>query len=83
MKLATESSVHSVGMVSVLYGASQLLVWLEEKSVTDEQALEMYAKMEEYFGELPDPEHEPIRFAHCVKVYKYYNKPLDENPEVV
>lgn len=51
--------------------------------MTDEQALEMYAKMEEYFGELPDPEHEPIRFAHCVKVYKYYNKPLDENPEVV
>jgi hypothetical protein len=51
--------------------------------VTDEEALEMYAKMEIYFGQLPNPEQEPIRFAHYVKIYKYYNKPLDEIPEVV
>lgn len=42
--------------------------------MTDEEVIKMYESMLEYFGELPDPEHEPIRFAHYVKVYRYYNK---------
>jgi len=27
----------------------------------------------EIFGTLPDPDHEPMRFAHFVKMYKYYH----------
>jgi len=40
--------------------------------VTDEEVIAMYDAMLEHFGSLPDPVHEPIRFAHYVKVYKYY-----------
>lgn len=48
--------------------------------MTDEQALEMYEALKTYFGDdLPDPEHEPIRFAYYVKVYKYYNQPVEES----
>lgn len=50
--------------------------------MTDEQVLAKYEKMLEYFGELPDPEHEPRRFAHFVKVYDYYNPTLDENVDL-
>ena len=42
--------------------------------MTDEEVLKMYEDMLEYFGELPNPEHEPRRFAHYVKVYKYYKE---------
>lgn len=46
--------------------------------MTDEEAIAKYEAMEEYFGEtLPDPEHEPIRFAHYVKVFDYYNTPQE------
>lgn len=42
--------------------------------MSDEEALKIYDLMVEYFGDdLPDPEHEPIRFAHFFKVFKYYN----------
>ena len=40
--------------------------------MTDEQITEIYQKMLEMFKVLPNPEHEPIRFAYCVKLYKYY-----------
>jgi hypothetical protein len=40
--------------------------------VTDQEVIDMYEAMEQYFGSLPDPIHEPIRFAHYVKVYQYY-----------
>jgi hypothetical protein len=44
--------------------------------MTDEDALMQYERMKEIFGDsLPDPEHEPIRFAHFVKMYKYYHSP--------
>jgi hypothetical protein len=82
VKFLIANLAHGAGMVFALYGVYQLLVWLEEKSVTDEQVLAKYEKMLEYFGELPDPEHEPIRFAHCVKVYDYYNPVVDENPDL-
>ena len=42
--------------------------------MTDEEVLKMYEDMLEYFGELPNPEHEPIRFRHYVKVYRYYKE---------
>lgn len=45
--------------------------------MTDEEVLKMYEDMLEYFGELPNPEHEPRRFAHCVKVYRYYKERKD------
>lgn len=40
--------------------------------MTDEEVLRMYDAMLEYFGELPNPEQEPKRFAHYVKMYRYY-----------
>ena len=44
--------------------------------MSDEEVLHHYEKMREIFGdELPDPEHEPVRFAYFVKVYKYYHVP--------
>jgi hypothetical protein len=33
-------------------------------------------RMEEMFGELPDPIHEPIRFSFYVKLYRYYTNRL-------
>jgi hypothetical protein len=30
------------------------------------------ADMEDKFGTLPNPDHQPIQFAHIVKLYKYY-----------
>lgn len=42
--------------------------------MTDEEVLKIYEKMLEIFGDdLPNPEQEPIRFAHFVKVYKHYH----------
>ena len=41
--------------------------------MSDEEVLYHYNRMVEIFGDhLPNPEHEPIRFAYYVKVYKYY-----------
>jgi hypothetical protein len=49
--------------------------------MTDEDALAIYNLMVEYFGDdLPDPEHEPIRFAHFYKVFKYYNSMEQHEP---
>ena len=42
--------------------------------MTDEEALNLYEQMVEYFGFMPSPIHEPIRFAHYVKVYRYYKE---------
>ncbi len=49
--------------------------------MTDEEAIKMYEEMLEWFGELPNPDHHPIQFAHCVKLFKYYKerKPSDNN----
>ena len=40
--------------------------------MTDQEVIDMYEAMLKHFGSLPDPIHEPIRFAHYVKVYQYY-----------
>jgi hypothetical protein len=32
----------------------------------------MLDEMYEHFGTLPSPEHEPKRFKHYVKLFKYY-----------
>ena len=43
--------------------------------MTDDEVLKMYERMQEVFGdELPDPEHEPIKFAYYVKIFKYLYK---------
>ena len=31
-------------------------------------------RMYNMFGDLPDPKHEPIRFAFYVKLYKFYTQ---------
>lgn len=44
--------------------------------MTDEEVLYHYNKMVEIFSsDLPDPDHEPRRFAFYVKLYKYYHLP--------
>lgn len=42
--------------------------------MTEEELVLVISEMEEMFGTLPSPEHEPIRFAHCVKLYRYYKE---------
>ena len=42
--------------------------------MSDEEVLKMYDDMVEYFGVLPNPDHEPIRFAYYVRLYKYYKE---------
>ena len=47
--------------------------------MTDDEVLKMYERMQEVFGdELPDPEHEPIKFAYYVKIFKYYHTEVAE-----
>jgi hypothetical protein len=40
--------------------------------MTDEEVKIVIEEMERMFGKLPDPLHEPIRFGHYVKLYRYY-----------
>lgn len=40
--------------------------------MTDEEVTIVVEEMEKMLGALPSPEHEPIRFAHYVKLYKFY-----------
>jgi hypothetical protein len=42
--------------------------------MTDEEILQFYADMMLFYGELPNFEHEPIQFAHKVKLFKYYRE---------
>ena len=42
--------------------------------MTDEEVLQKYNEMLEYFGALPNPEQEPIRFAYYVRLYRYYKE---------
>jgi len=43
--------------------------------MTDQEVEKMYNDMLEHFsGEMPCFEHEPIRFAAYVKMYKYYKE---------
>ena len=42
--------------------------------MTDEQALEIYEDMKRIYGQnLPDPDHEPIRFKYYYTLYKKYH----------
>ena len=41
--------------------------------MTEQEILDFYNQLVDYYGDsLADFEHEPIRFAHQVKLYKYY-----------
>jgi hypothetical protein len=42
--------------------------------ITDEQLEKLVKDMERLLGPLPNPEQEPIRFAHYIKLYKYYKE---------
>ena len=42
--------------------------------MTDEEVLKFYDELVEHYGSLPNFEHEPIQFANCVKLYKYYKE---------
>lgn len=43
--------------------------------MTDEEIRKAYEEMLEIWGEnLPNPEHEPIRFAYYVRMYRYYKE---------
>jgi hypothetical protein len=40
--------------------------------MTDEEVLNIYARMVEQYGELlPNPEHQPREFAHYVRLFTY------------
>lgn len=41
--------------------------------MTDEQALAIYEDMKRIYGNLPDPDHEPIRFKYYYTLYKHYH----------
>ncbi len=41
--------------------------------MTDQEILYHYERMKKIYPDLPDPEHEPIRFAYYVKLYRYYH----------
>ena len=47
--------------------------------MSEQELLQHYERLVEMYGdELPNPEHEPLRFAYFVKLYKYYNlKPAE------
>jgi hypothetical protein len=48
----------------------------------DEFDKEIKAFFEYYEGyDIPSPEHEPIRFAHWVRIFKYYNSKLSNTQE--
>ena len=47
--------------------------------MTDQQIIDMYNEMEKMFGTLPNPEHEPIRFAYYVKLYRFCKERSNEN----
>jgi hypothetical protein len=40
--------------------------------MSDDQIEKAFDEMRDMFGELPNPEHEPRRFAWYVKLWKYY-----------
>jgi hypothetical protein len=40
--------------------------------MTDDEVKIVVEEMERMFGALPSPEHEPIRFAYLVKLYRFY-----------
>jgi hypothetical protein len=54
--------------------------------MTDEEVVTYYNDMVDYFGSLPNFEHEPIRFAYYVRLFKYMKErnasiPEDNNDE--
>jgi len=55
-----------------------------ELRMTNEEALELYRKMLEVYGQhLPHPIHEPIRFAYYVRIFKRYHKDESNTKENV
>ena len=49
--------------------------------MTDDEATKIYEDMRAYFGkECPNPEQEPIRFAHYVKLYHFYTTRKTDEP---
>ena len=46
---------------------------VEKSILSDEEVLEFYGKLEEYYGDsLANFEHHPMQFAFQVKMYLYY-----------
>ena len=43
--------------------------------MTDDEIIAFYEEMVDHFGkDLPNPEHEPRRFAYYVKLLRYYKE---------
>lgn len=48
--------------------------------MSDEEVLAKYEEMREHYGDLlPHPEHEPIRFAYYVRLFRYHKERTVEN----
>ena len=42
--------------------------------MTDEQAIELYTRMKEFYGDkLPDPEHHPVQFKYYAMLFRKYH----------
>ena len=50
--------------------------------MTDEEVLQKYNEMLKWFGSLPNPEHEPIQFRNCVRLYNYYKERENDRPAI-
>ena len=42
--------------------------------MTNEEVLAIYEDMKRIYRNLPDPDHEPIRFKYYYTLYKHYHK---------
>jgi len=42
--------------------------------MTNEEVLAIYEDMKRIYRNLPDPDHEPIRFKYYYTLYKQYHK---------
>lgn len=54
--------------------------------MTDQEISLALEEMQTMFGELPNPDHEPIQFANFVTLYKYYKQkdlPLNQDQGII
>jgi len=57
-----------------MHGIQRILI-----KMTNEEIENAYNEMVEMWGDrLPNPEHEPLRFAYYVRMWKYYKEKNNE-----
>lgn len=47
--------------------------------MTDEEVIAKYEEMRQHYGDLlPHPEHEPVKFAYYVRLFRYHKERTEE-----